>query len=199
MKKNLFILLSGICLSVAPVAAHADEAAYRQQLRSEIKSQIAAEDVIISKKDPTLIGKSVKTCGEFADQRNSLIHQGIAAAITAVGGSIGAVAFSSNAANGDEAMALGLSSTGTTAVAGDIQAGAMAYEGFQIALSFRDFSRLAYELGNDQEGLVTNTYLSSCMGSAQLACMTSLEVLKRQAKLGTMCDGWLKEAQQSEK
>ena len=190
MKKNLMITLFGISCALTPLSAHAGDE-YRQQLRTQIKAQVAAEDAIVAQNNPALIEKSINTCNELASTRSSAVSTGIMEAVTAVGGSIGAVAFSINSANGDEAMALGLSSTGTTVVGFDIGAAKDFYDGVVIALSFNDFTRLAFELGNDQEGLVTKSFTSSCLTSSQEACSDAIETLKRRAKLGTMCEGWL--------
>ena len=98
------------------------------------------------------------------------------------------------------------SATGPGALAGEELSKAMTlatgslgvdYAAFTVArdvVSFKlnsiDFARLAYELGTDQEGLVTKAYLASCEGKTSESCKNALVVMKKAAKTGHMCQNW---------
>lgn len=131
------------------------------------------------------IQKSIETCERKA---NVLVGAKAGALLISSTGAVLALAgfagqFRPNGATGTEgAMLLGgaISSTAAPAAAGYIS---FAQD------DFREYARLAGELGYDTDGVSAKAFMTNCLtNNGDELCVKSLNHLRAEAKAGTMCE-----------
>ena len=166
---------------------HAEElAAGKKQEDIEAEKIRMREEAALTKIDMGLVRQSVGKCNDFVLKGRLSGTRDVAALFFSAGFVLGGVSTTLGEGPSGHGVAIGWSIAAAISAAGG---GYILLDMVQSALRMSDFPKLAQELGADEEGLVTRAYLTSCQAPGN-NCRISLDVLKKDAKTGHMCEGW---------